>query len=106
MTKISRADIAIDRSVKRRVALPPEVDADLQAYARLLSTDGEMVDPADLIVTMIERFMAGDRQFRQARRMERGARRRKPEGPGEGVATGAGTGADTTNGHPGNQDKA
>jgi hypothetical protein len=98
MTKINRADIAVDRSVKRRVTLPPEVDADLQAYARLLSTDGDQVDPNDLIVTMVERFMAGDRQFRQALRLERGARPRRMEGSSEG--------AGTTNGHPGNQDKA
>jgi hypothetical protein len=92
MTKISRADIAIDRSVKRRVALPPDVDADLQAYARLLSADGGKVDPGDLIATMVERFMAGDRQFRQARRMERSARPRRTVRPPERAAT--------TNGYP------
>ena len=98
MTKISRADIAIDRSVKRRVALPLEVDADLQSYARLLSADGGKVDPGDLIATMVERFMASDRQFRQARRMERGAQPRRTVRPRERAAT--------TNGHPQDQDKA
>jgi|ERR1700751_848841 hypothetical protein len=98
MTKISRADIAIDRSIKRRVALPPEVDKDLQAYARLLSTDGEKVDPNDLMVTMVERFMAGDRQFRQALRTERAPRPRRLEASGDGAAT--------TNAHPEHHDKA
>jgi hypothetical protein len=98
MTKISRADIAIDRSVKRRVALPPEVDADLLAYANLLSADDDKVDPADLIATMVERFMAGDRQFRQARRFERGGRPRRAGRPDEHAVT--------ANGHPRDQEKA
>jgi hypothetical protein len=97
MTKISRDDIAMDRSVKRRVALPVDVDADLLAYARMLSADGDKVEPADLIATMVERFMAGDRQFRQARRMER-ARPRRTVRSGEHAVK--------TNGGPRDQDKA
>jgi len=97
MTKISRADVAIDRSIKRRVALPRDVDADLQAYAKLLSTDGDKVDPADLIATMVERFMAGDRQFRQALRTERGVPSRHTIRSGEHAAS---------NGHPRNQGEA
>jgi hypothetical protein len=98
MTKISRADIAIDRSIKRRVALPPEVDADLLAYAKLLSADGDTVDPGELIATMVERFMAGDRQFRQARRIERGGRPRRTGRSSEHAVT--------ANGHPQDQEKA
>lgn len=71
MTKLKLGPLADDRPVKLSVELPGAIFRDLQAYAEVLThTTGTAVpiEPAKLIVPMIERFMATDRAFAKARR--------------------------------------
>ena len=70
MTKLKLGALSDDKPVKISLELPAPVHRDLVAYAEILSrTTGQAVnDPAKLIAPMIERFMATDRAFAQARR--------------------------------------
>ncbi len=71
MTKLKLSAIPDDKPVKVTVELPAAVFRDLKAYAAILANaNGETVppDPAKLIVPMIERFMASDRDFGRAKR--------------------------------------
>lgn len=70
MTKLKLGPIADDKPVKVTVELPAPLHRDLVAYAKVLGrTTGQVVlDPAKLIVPMIERFMATDRAFAKAKR--------------------------------------
>lgn len=71
MTKLKLGPLADDKSVKLTVELPAAVHRDLVAYAEALALEtGQAVGvPAKLIVPMIERFMATDREFAKARRV-------------------------------------
>ena len=70
MTKLKLGPLADDKPLKVTVELPAAVHRDLVAYAEVLGRmNGQRVaEPAKLIVPMIERFMATDRAFLQARR--------------------------------------
>lgn len=70
MTKLKLGPLADDRPVKVTVELPASVHRDLVAYAEVLgrATGQPVVDPAKLVAPMLERFMATDRAFAQARR--------------------------------------
>ncbi len=70
MTKLKLRPITDDRPVKVTVELPAAVHRDLVAYADLLKREsgGGVVEPARLIVPMLERFMATDRGFAKAKR--------------------------------------
>ncbi|KAA3517776.1 DUF2274 domain-containing protein [Agrobacterium vitis] len=71
MTKLRLSVIPDDRPVKITVELPAAVFRDLQAYASILArTAGEAapVDPAKLVVPMLQRFMANDKGFTKAKR--------------------------------------
>jgi hypothetical protein len=71
MTKLKLGPLADDRPVKLSVVLPASVHRDLIAYAQILAGAtgrGAPVEPAKLIVPMLERFMATDRAFAKARR--------------------------------------
>ena len=70
MTKLKLGPLADDKPVKVTVELPAVVHRDLTVYAKLLgqASGRTAPDPAQLIVPMIERFMATDRAFAKARR--------------------------------------
>ncbi|MBX4899808.1 DUF2274 domain-containing protein [Rhizobium bangladeshense] len=71
MTKLKLSAIPDDKPVKITVELPAAVFRDLQAYAAILAkANGEASppDPGKLIVPMIQRFMASDRDFGRAKR--------------------------------------
>ena len=72
MTKLKLGPLEDDRPVKMTLELPASVHRNLKSYADLLTrsngTGPSSVDPAKLIVPMIERFMATDRAFTKARR--------------------------------------
>lgn len=71
MTKLKLGAIAEEKPVKVTIELPAAVHRDLIAYAEALAQEtGQGVsDPLKLIVPMIQRFMATDRGFARARRI-------------------------------------
>ncbi len=68
MTKLKLGPLADDKPVKVTVELPAQLHRDLIAYAALLADGGALIEPARLIVPMLERFIATDRGFVKARR--------------------------------------
>ena len=70
MTKLKLGVIMDDKPVKLTIEIPAAVHRDLVAYAEVLgrTTGQPALDPAKLIVPMLERFMATDRAFAKARR--------------------------------------
>lgn len=71
MTKLKLGPIADDRPVKIALELPAAVHRDLTDYGRLLAEGATPIEPAKLIVPMLERFIATDRGFAKARRISR-----------------------------------
>lgn len=71
MTKLKLGPIADDRPVKIALELPATLHRDLLEYGRLLADGGAPVEPAELIVPMLERFIATDRGFAKGRRVSR-----------------------------------
>ncbi|MDG2522889.1 DUF2274 domain-containing protein [Caulobacter segnis] len=64
MAKLKLSNILDDSPVKLTVELPADVSRDLSVYAELVSREsGRAVEPAKLIVPMVQRFMATDRAF-------------------------------------------
>lgn len=72
MAKLKLGPIADDKPMKITVELPAALHRDLVAYAEVLAreTGQPAIDPVKLIVPMLERFIATDRGFAKARRME------------------------------------
>lgn len=71
MAKLKLGPIADDRPVKITIELPAAVHRDLVAYADILTKTigaATLIDASKLIVPMLERFMATDREFAKARR--------------------------------------
>ncbi|MDC9811048.1 DUF2274 domain-containing protein [Rhizobium binxianense] len=71
MTRLKLSSIPDDKPVKVTVEVPAAVFRDLQAYAAILAqTHGEAnpPEPGKLIVPMVQRFMATDRDFAKAKR--------------------------------------
>lgn len=70
MAKLKLGAIADDKPIKVTVELPAPLHQDLIAYAEVLAreTGQAVVDPAKLIVPMVQRFIATDRGFAKARR--------------------------------------
>ena len=68
MTKLKLGPIADDKPVKIALELPAALHRDLIDYGRLLAEGSAPIDPAKLIVPMLERFIATDRGFAKARR--------------------------------------
>lgn len=69
MTKLKLGAIADERPVRASVELPAALHRDLVVYAELLAREsGQKADPIKLIVPMITRFIASDREFAKARR--------------------------------------
>ncbi|MGA8171498.1 MAG: DUF2274 domain-containing protein [Methylocystis sp.] len=68
MTKLKLASVEDEKPVKLNVVLPAALHRDLVAYAQILSgQSGKPVEPAKLIAPMLEKFIAGDREFAKAR---------------------------------------
>jgi hypothetical protein len=74
MAKLKLGAIADDKPVKLAVELPAAVHRDLLAYAEALGreTGKPIADPLKLVAPMVERFMATDRGFAKARRVNQG----------------------------------
>ncbi len=73
MAKLKLGPLEDDKPVKLTIELPAAVHRDLVIYARLMleNTGGATpVEPAKLIVPMLEKFMATDREFTKARRVK------------------------------------
>ncbi|MFC6446152.1 DUF2274 domain-containing protein [Shinella zoogloeoides] len=68
MTKLKLGPIANDKPVRVALELPAALHRDLIEYGRLLAEGGAPIEPAKLIVPMLERFIATDRGFAKARR--------------------------------------
>ena len=70
MAKLKLGPIPNDKPVKVALSLPGALHRDLIAYAEVLAREtGEPVpEPVKLIVPMLERFIATDREFAKARR--------------------------------------
>ena len=70
MTKLKLGPITEEKPVKATLELPASLHRDLAAYAELLGrqTGQPVRDPVQLIVPMLERFIATDRGFAKARR--------------------------------------
>lgn len=75
MTKLKLGAIMDDKPVKVTLEIPAALHRDLALYAEVLSrTRGQAaLDPAKLIVPMLERFVATDRAFTKARRNRAGS---------------------------------
>ncbi|OAN63287.1 DUF2274 domain-containing protein [Sphingomonas sp. TDK1] len=71
MTKLKLEALVDEKPVKVTVELPASLHRDLTTYAAILSRQqGEEVrDPARLIVPMLSRFIATDREFARQRRV-------------------------------------
>lgn len=68
MTKLKLGPIADDKPVKIALELPAALHRDLTDYGRLLAEGGTPIEPAKLVVPMLERFISTDRGFAKARR--------------------------------------
>lgn len=70
MTRLKLSAIPDDKPVKVTMELPAPLHRDLVAYAGILAhqTGQPLADPMKLIVPMLERFIATDREFAKARR--------------------------------------
>lgn len=71
MTKLKLGPIENNKPVKVTLELPATLHRDLAAYAEILArgTGQAPADPVRLIVPMLERFMATDRGFAKARKI-------------------------------------
>lgn len=68
MTKLKLGPIADDKPVKITVELPAALHRELAEYGRILADGATPIEPAKLIVPMLERFVSTDRGFAKARR--------------------------------------
>lgn len=70
MTRLKMSDIAADRPVKLSIEIPVRLHRRLLDYGIVLNGGSEegAPQPAQLITPMLERFIAGDREFAKARR--------------------------------------
>ncbi|KAB2671387.1 DUF2274 domain-containing protein [Brucella tritici] len=74
MTKLKLGPLVEDKPVKVTVELPGALHRDLIDYGALLADGGAPIEPARLIVPMLERFIATDRGFAKARRVQQHAK--------------------------------
>lgn len=70
MTRLKLGPLQDDKPVKLTLELPASLYRDLVAYGEILGREGGQgtVEPARLVVPMLERFIATDRGFAKARR--------------------------------------
>ncbi|MFG1230441.1 DUF2274 domain-containing protein [Xanthobacter wiegelii] len=85
MTKLKLSPIPDDKPLKVTVELPASLHRDLSAYADILAREAgqPVADPIRLIVPMLERFIATDREFAKAKRAKTMAEVLPPRQPGE-----------------------
>jgi hypothetical protein len=70
MPKLRIGALPDDKPVKVTTELPATIHRDLIAYAEAMAREsGQRIDPVKLIAPMLERFMATDRGFAKARRI-------------------------------------
>ncbi len=71
MSKLKLGALADDKPVKLTVELPASVHRDLVAYSEALARESvqSIAEPSKLIAPMLARFMATDRAFAKARRV-------------------------------------
>ena len=76
MAKLKLGAIVEEKPVKTTVELPATLHRDLLAYADALGqeTGRNISDPMQLIVPMLERFIATDRGFARLRRSVQSSR--------------------------------
>lgn len=83
MTKLKLAAIADDRPIKLTIELPAAVHRDLVVYAEVLGREtGQAIGPVKLIAPMLARFMATDRAFTKARKLDTAHEPHPPVGKG------------------------
>jgi hypothetical protein len=89
MPKLKLRHIEDESPVKLTVELPAPLHRDLLAYAEILGAEhGARPDPAKLIVPMLTRFIATDREFRKrAKRLPQQARDAQSAAENEGTFT-------------------
>jgi hypothetical protein len=67
--------LAVDKPVKLSVEVPAALFRDLVAYGEILGraegAPGDPIEPARLVVPMLQRFIASDRGFAKALRSSR-----------------------------------
>lgn len=68
MAKLRLSPLSDNKPVRLTLELPADLHSDLVLYGRLLADGGNAVEPARLIVPMLQRFIASDRGFVKARR--------------------------------------
>ncbi|WP_375567515.1 DUF2274 domain-containing protein [Oceaniradius stylonematis] len=70
MAKLKLGPLPDDKPVKVTVELPASLHRDLVAYAAILARQSGQpdIEPSRLIVPMLERFIATDREFSKAKR--------------------------------------
>lgn len=68
MTKLKLGPLTDEKPVKVMVELPAALHTDLALYGKLLAEGTDAIEPARLIVPMLQRFIATDRGFGKARR--------------------------------------
>ena len=75
MARLKLGNITDDKPVKLTVELPANVHRDLLAYAKALAREtGQAIsNPSKLVAPMLVGFMATDRAFGKARRMNQTA---------------------------------
>lgn len=71
MTKLKLGPLTDEKPVKVMVEIPAALHADLALYGKLLAEGADTIEPARLIVPMLQRFIATDRGFAKARRSPR-----------------------------------
>lgn len=69
MAKLKLGPIVDDKPTKVMLELPARLHRDLKVYADALATEQgiPITDPIKLIVPMLERFIATDREFSKVR---------------------------------------
>jgi hypothetical protein len=89
MAKLKLGPITNDKPVKVALSLPGALHRDLVAYAEVLAreTGQPAPDPLKLIVPMLERFIATDREFAKARREASGPARISASLPAPGPSS-------------------
>lgn len=70
MTKLKLGSLIDEKPVKVAIEIPAALHRDLAAYAEALGRENGQapIEPARLIVPMLQRFIATDRAFAKSRR--------------------------------------
>ena len=83
MTKLKLGPLADDKPVRVTIELPAAVHRDLVVYAEVLGREtGQAIEPVKLIAPMLARFMATDRAFAKARKLDTAHEPHPPVGKG------------------------